>query len=201
MGPPRRPGGAHGQFLVGSERVRARSRPQSTRSDAGGVEQGSAERSGWTRRAIDRSVRVTRNTEAVRKLKVLLVCALALAIGASGAEAQGQGVTVDPDSPSGKEYAIPLESARRQADPQRGTPTTASRASSAALFGEGVVASTRNEGRSPTRSSERSSEQGPVRIESRIRRRGRVTLTLCPRLSASPLLAQGRLREGSGRRS
>ena len=35
----------------------------------------------------------------------------------AAAQAQGRGVFVDPESPAGKEYAIPLEEARRQAAP------------------------------------------------------------------------------------
>jgi hypothetical protein len=43
-----------------------------------------------------------------------LVTGLALLLPPSGASAQEEGVVVDPDSPAGKEYAVPLESARRQ---------------------------------------------------------------------------------------
>lgn len=49
-----------------------------------------------------------------------------------GALAQDDGVTIDPDSPTAKEYAIPLESARRDAAPGRET-------SEPPLFGEGVT--------------------------------------------------------------
>ena len=54
------------------------------------------------------------------------------------AAAQDDGVFLDPDSPAGKEYAVPLEEARRQAiggggdggaDPSSGQP----------LFGEGIA--------------------------------------------------------------
>ena len=86
----------------------------------------------------------------------MLTCAVAFAIGATDAAAQEPGVffdPVDPDSPSGKEYAIPLESARRQADPRGAPPTGASRAGSAALFGEGVLASGKG---SPNSSGDRS---------------------------------------------
>jgi hypothetical protein len=56
----------------------------------------------------------------------------------SPAVAQEDGVFVDPDSPTGKEYAIPLESVRRQADPsteQSGSDATGT----APLFGTGIV--------------------------------------------------------------
>jgi hypothetical protein len=78
-----------------------------------------------------------------------LMCATLTAIGATDASAQSGGVFVDPDSPSGKEYAIPLESARRQADPQApsghaGGPAAAP----ATLFGEGVVSPSSTGGKS-----------------------------------------------------
>lgn len=56
-------------------------------------------------------------------------------------EAAGaQGVVVDPDSPTGKEYAIPLEAARRATSPSTGGPGSAPTAQKAPLFGEGVTA-------------------------------------------------------------
>jgi hypothetical protein len=63
---------------------------------------------------------------------------VSLAAGNTPAHAQ---VFVDPDSPSGKEYAIPLESARRHADPgyARGTKVQ-SGTRTAPLFGAGIVA-------------------------------------------------------------
>ena len=83
---------------------------------------------------------MTRNTRGVRVFTMALTCAFTLAGGAANAAAQGQGVTVDPESPSGKEYAIPLESARRQADPRVPSRAVESTADSATLFGEGVLA-------------------------------------------------------------
>jgi hypothetical protein len=91
---------------------------------------------------------MTRNTGRVRIFRVAITCAIVLGVGAADAAAQGQGVTVDPESPSGKQYAIPLESARRQADPQSVRPTGPSGAGSAALFGEGVVVAGRIKGQS-----------------------------------------------------
>ena len=81
-----------------------------------------------------------RNTGPMRRVATGLACAAALAVSAGPAYAQGDGVFVDPNSPSGKEYAIPLESARRQADPRPVSPqSVSSGASRATLFGEGVI--------------------------------------------------------------
>ncbi len=102
---------------------------------------------------------MTRNTGGVREFTVALTCAVAVAIGAADAVAQEPGVIVDPDSPSGKEYAIPLESARRQADPSDVPTSGASSAGSAALFGEGVIASRGNGGGPPRRSGARGSAE------------------------------------------
>lgn len=66
-----------------------------------------------------------------------LICvglwALATVLPAA-ALAQGDDVFVDPDSPAGKEYAIPIDEARREASGRDGAP------GSAPLFGEGVTA-------------------------------------------------------------
>lgn len=64
-----------------------------------------------------------------------IACAIA-ALAAPGAAAQ---VYVDPESPSGKEYALPLESQRRQADPARrsGAKVVPGEQTSP-LFGEGI---------------------------------------------------------------
>ena len=60
----------------------------------------------------------------------------ALALTAPAAVAQDDEIFVDPGSPSGKEYALPVESARKQAatDAQQ----RSSSAQPAPLFGEGV---------------------------------------------------------------
>jgi hypothetical protein len=66
--------------------------------------------------------------------RTALAALLLAATGTPPAGAQESGVFVDPDSPAGKEYAIPLEEARRQAaggsraNPGSGQP----------LFGEGI---------------------------------------------------------------
>jgi hypothetical protein len=70
-----------------------------------------------------------------RTLVLLAVSAGALGAPATPAFAQS-GVIIDDDSPTGKEYAIPLESARRDAAGQSGS--SSGSGSSAPLFGAGV---------------------------------------------------------------
>lgn len=60
----------------------------------------------------------------------------ALALTAPAAVAQDDEIFVDPGSPSGKEYALPVESARKQA--ARDAQQRSSSAQPAPLFGEGV---------------------------------------------------------------
>jgi hypothetical protein len=64
---------------------------------------------------------------------------LAVAATAPLASAQERGVTVDPDSPSGTEYAIPVERARDEASRGGGKPKAPGERS-APLFGEGIDA-------------------------------------------------------------
>lgn len=68
------------------------------------------------------------------------VCAaVSLAIFAANAGqgvAQDNGVHVDPDSPAGKEYALPLDSARRAAEGQNASGGSSDAA--APLFGAGI---------------------------------------------------------------
>jgi hypothetical protein len=77
--------------------------------------------------------------------KLLLPGLLLLALVPSGATAKDEpGVHVDPDSPSGKEYVIPLEGVRRDASSGGAAGDTSSGGSSgggaaaAPLFGEGI---------------------------------------------------------------
>ncbi len=67
-----------------------------------------------------------------------LIALAAVLVLAGPAQAQN-GVTVDPGSPTGKEYAIPLDAARRDAAPGGdGRRPLAGRQRDAPLFGEGV---------------------------------------------------------------
>src|SRR4051812_19082119 len=59
-----------------------------------------------------------------------------LGFAASSAAAQTPGLHVDPDSPGGKEYAIPLDQARGQG--ATGTPQDSTGSTPAKLFGEGI---------------------------------------------------------------
>jgi hypothetical protein len=56
----------------------------------------------------------------------------------TAAQAQGPGVFVDPDSPAGTEYAIPLEEARRQGAPDA-EPRRRGGDTDPPLFGEGIT--------------------------------------------------------------
>ncbi len=81
------------------------------------------------------------------KILAAVVCAVAAGFMAPAALAQDEGVFVDPGSPSGKEYALPLDTARREADPTR-DPDAPVRAGSRSspLFGSGVASSTTERG-------------------------------------------------------
>jgi hypothetical protein len=67
-----------------------------------------------------------------------LLAVVALALCPAGAAAQGPEVFVDPNSPSGREYELPLESARQQADPRSKDGPIRHGERSAPLFGEGI---------------------------------------------------------------
>lgn len=77
---------------------------------------------------------------SVRKPVVLLLCVFTMAAPPS-ASAQDDRVFVDPESPTGKEYALPIQRAREQgaADVQTQNPVAGAR--TAPLFGEGVESS------------------------------------------------------------
>jgi hypothetical protein len=70
-------------------------------------------------------------------LGVLMVLATAPAAGAAE-----RGVHVDPGSPAGKEYAIPIERARREASGGTkigtGNPTSSTAVAQVPLFGQGI---------------------------------------------------------------
>lgn len=73
--------------------------------------------------------------------KTALTALLLAATVASPAAAQDDGVfvdPVDPDSPAGKEYALPLDRAREEAAPGAGTSEDGGRGSGQPLFGVGI---------------------------------------------------------------
>jgi hypothetical protein len=76
--------------------------------------------------------------------RVCLVPAVVGALGLLPSAALGQGVTIDPGSPTGKEYAIPVEQARREAAVGSRTDPIAPSDRSAPLFGQGVTRDTRS---------------------------------------------------------
>lgn len=73
---------------------------------------------------------------SVCKGMLLLLCGLAATAGV--APAQEDRVFVDPDSPSGKEYELPIDRAREQAAPSRQNQGSEAGAQGTPLFGEGV---------------------------------------------------------------
>jgi hypothetical protein len=79
-----------------------------------------------------------------------------LALGGP-AWAQGDGVTVDPDSPPGQEYALPLEAARGQTAPREPSATVPA-AAPAPAFGAGVTVQRRT-----TAAPERRGARRPVK--------------------------------------
>ena len=83
-----------------------------------------------------------RHTGRVRWCVLPFALLVALLPFAGSASAQDPGVHVDPDSPTGQEYDIPLERARRQASSNPSGSSQPSRSSSEALFGEGIEPAT-----------------------------------------------------------
>ncbi|MGI8873775.1 MAG: hypothetical protein ACR2KP_05515 [Egibacteraceae bacterium] len=66
------------------------------------------------------SARVSNRVSSRRAGPLAVACVIAAMTGAAApAQAQDPGVTFEPGSPSGKEYAIPLEEARRDAGGER----------------------------------------------------------------------------------
>jgi len=98
-------------------------------------------------------------------------------LSAPGASAQepDPGVTIDPDSPSGREYDIPLESARRGAEPgrDRGAPVRQGQRS-APLFGKGITTKSKasasskrekaSDGAEPAKTAQPRSQAPPVAV-------------------------------------
>lgn len=69
------------------------------------------------------------------RIALIVACSVSLPVPA-GAAAQEPGVVYDPDSPAGKEYALPLEAARRDGQP---VGARRDRVSDAPLFGAGLT--------------------------------------------------------------
>ena len=96
----------------------------------------------------------------------LIALISALALGLPAAASAQDGVFVDPDSPSGKEYQIPLESVRRQANPHaRPGAKIAPGERSSPLFGEGIGSGETRGGATRTRSDEGGEPRGPANAE------------------------------------
>jgi hypothetical protein len=76
-------------------------------------------------------------------VRIVSICALAPLLAAAlvaQAGAQEPGVFIDPGAPSAKEYALPFESERRQADPDQGpTAQIAPGSRESPAFGEGIT--------------------------------------------------------------
>jgi hypothetical protein len=80
------------------------------------------------------------------------------------------GVQVDPDSPSGKEYAIPLDDARRRASPSGETQTMGAPGggtAAAPLFGAGVTARAARSSAGEDASDGSDAKDSPTRSRSR----------------------------------
>jgi hypothetical protein len=90
-------------------------------------------------------------------------------LGVPGAaQAQEPGVHVDPDSPSGREYVIPLEEARRVGRDTADQPVPTSGSAQAPLFGDGIepaAAAAPKTGGSGDASSKRKPAAGSSRAE------------------------------------
>ena len=82
-----------------------------------------------------------------------------LLAGTPAADAQQARVFVDPNSPTGSEYDIPLERARREASPSA-EGAQPSRSAASALFGEGISAPPAQTSGSAARSSHGQSAEG-----------------------------------------
>ncbi len=77
----------------------------------------------------------------MRRAFALTVCLAVLAVAPAPAGAVEPGVHVDPGSPAGKEYALPLEQARRDASGGRSGDLSSSdsgQGGGSKLFGEGI---------------------------------------------------------------
>jgi hypothetical protein len=76
----------------------------------------------------------------------ILIALILAALAAPPASAQEDGVFVDPDSPAGKEYAVPLEEARREASGASAGGSSGDRGGGQPLFGVGIERAPRQTG-------------------------------------------------------
>ena len=102
----------------------------------------------------------------MRCVRIALV--LAMVTPAAGAGAQEPGVTYDPDSAAGREYEIPLESARRSAgagssdkEPRGGSAGGSSAPGTAPLFGVGITPRTASRRDTPQEPAEEGGSATP----------------------------------------
>lgn len=95
----------------------------------------------------------------MQSVRVAVLAALLSIVPAAPALAQqDEGVFIDPDSPTIKEYAIPLEAERRQADPSQPADEWVQRGSrTSPLFGTGII--TRDAATAPARGSRADNRQ------------------------------------------
>ena len=98
-------------------------------------------------------------------MRAALILCLAMLVSAVPAAAQ-EGLHVDPESPAGKEYALPLDSARREAQGKGAAGKTSGKAP---LFGEGIRAAG---GRGPARGGDRATPADRTRAAARARGKG-----------------------------
>jgi hypothetical protein len=69
---------------------------------------------------------------------LISIAVTASVLSASGAAAQEKGVTIDPDSPAGRQYAIPFAQARQDANPGSRDTGPARSAEAVPAFGAGI---------------------------------------------------------------
>ena len=93
-------------------------------------------------------------------LRICLTAALVSLMTAAGARAQDPGVFIDPGAPSAKEYALPFESERRQADPEQGpSAQIVPGARTSPTFGEGITSGDAPSSASSSSNGSRDSEE------------------------------------------
>jgi hypothetical protein len=111
---------------------------------------------------MSRGARHTPRVARGRLIAMLAGCLTVLCVAAAHAQDQPEpGVHIDPDSPSAKEYGIPLEDARRDASPARARSAASGQGMAAApLFGLGVTARPRGAKAGSARRGARRGQKG-----------------------------------------